>query len=165
MAASAAFLWVHCSEFQASRYVSYIMWCQSIDRQRLDKHPAICARNNGTNVYSSLLGNSQLADGLARELSRDLFWMLSAPRSNRESVFPVHGPCREDMREYGNGIDFTWVQKFQGNNSAARRRIRRLSVWRYMCYNYTSFGSVKTHCRTYDYRRSSKPIHQSKPAS
>jgi hypothetical protein len=39
--------------------------CQCIARQRLDKHPAIRARNNRANVYSSLLGNSQRANGLA----------------------------------------------------------------------------------------------------
>jgi hypothetical protein len=33
----------------------------------------------------------------------------------------------------GLGIDFTWVPKFQGNSSVARRRIRRLSMWHYMC--------------------------------
>jgi hypothetical protein len=43
-----------------------IVTCQRTARQRLDIHPAICARNNGTNVYSSLLENSQRANGLAR---------------------------------------------------------------------------------------------------
>jgi hypothetical protein len=37
---------------------------QSIARHWLDKHPAIHARNNRTNVYCSLLGNSQRANGL-----------------------------------------------------------------------------------------------------
>jgi hypothetical protein len=53
--------------------------CQRIARQRLDKHPAIRASNNRTNVYSSLLGNNQRANGLARYLSCDLFSMWSAP--------------------------------------------------------------------------------------
>jgi hypothetical protein len=44
----------------------YIVTCQRIAKQRLDKHPAIRARNNSTNVYSSLLGNNQRANGLAR---------------------------------------------------------------------------------------------------
>jgi hypothetical protein len=39
--------------------------CQRIARQRLDKHPALRSRNNRTNVYSLLLGNSQRASGLA----------------------------------------------------------------------------------------------------
>jgi hypothetical protein len=39
---------------------------QRIARQRLDNHPAIRARNNKTNIYSSLQGNSQRAKGLAR---------------------------------------------------------------------------------------------------
>jgi hypothetical protein len=43
-----------------------IVICQCIARQRLDKHPAIRARNNKTNVYSSLLDNSQRANGVAR---------------------------------------------------------------------------------------------------
>jgi hypothetical protein len=67
--------------------------CQRIARQRLDKHPAIRASNNRTDIYSSLLGNYQRGNGLARWLSRDLFSVWSALR----------GPCREDMREYGNG--------------------------------------------------------------
>jgi hypothetical protein len=80
--------------------------CQRIDRQRLDKDPAIRARNNKTNVCSSLLGNSQRANGLARWLSRDLFSVWSALR-NKRIVISVRGPCRQDMREYDNG---NWLQ-------------------------------------------------------
>jgi hypothetical protein len=29
--------------------------------------------------------------------------MWSAPCNNRGAVFSVRGPCREDIREYGNG--------------------------------------------------------------
>jgi hypothetical protein len=47
-------------------YVHNIVTCQRIASQRLDKHPAIRARKNRTNVYSSLLGNSQRANGLVR---------------------------------------------------------------------------------------------------
>jgi hypothetical protein len=50
-----------------------IMTCQRIATQRLDRHPAIRSGNNRTNVYISLLGNSQRTNGLARELSRDWF--------------------------------------------------------------------------------------------
>jgi hypothetical protein len=52
---------------------------QHIARQRIDKHPEIRARNNRTNVYSSLLGNNQRANGLVKYLSRDLLSMCSAP--------------------------------------------------------------------------------------
>jgi hypothetical protein len=76
--------------------------CQRTARQRLDKHHAIRTRNNRTNFYSSLVGNSQRANGQARWLSRDLFSVWSALRNNR-TVFSVRGPCREDMREYRNG--------------------------------------------------------------
>jgi hypothetical protein len=55
--------------------------CQCITRQRLDKHPAIRARNNTTNVYSSL-GNSQRANKLAGYKSRDVF-CRSAPKFYR----------------------------------------------------------------------------------
>jgi hypothetical protein len=44
----------------------YTVICQRIDRQRLDKHTVIRAHNSRTNVYSSLLGNSQRANGLER---------------------------------------------------------------------------------------------------
>jgi hypothetical protein len=43
-----------------------IVTCQRIARQRLDEYSAIRVRNNRTNVYSSLLGNSQHGNGLAR---------------------------------------------------------------------------------------------------
>jgi hypothetical protein len=79
-----------------------IVICQRIVRQRLHKHPAICARNNRTNIYVSLLRNRQHANELDRYLSRDLFSVWFALRNNR-IVFSVRGPCREDMREYGNG--------------------------------------------------------------
>jgi hypothetical protein len=75
---------------------------QYIARQRLDKHSAILALNKRTNVYSSLLGSSHGADGLARWLSRDLFPVWSALRNNR-TVLSLRGPRGEDMREYGNG--------------------------------------------------------------
>jgi hypothetical protein len=56
-----------------------IVTCQRIARQRLDKHPAIHVCNNRTNVYSSLLGNNQRANGPVRYISRDLFSVWSAP--------------------------------------------------------------------------------------
>jgi hypothetical protein len=63
--------------------ITSIMARQSITRQWLDKHLAIPVRKNRTNVYSSLLGNSQRANGLARYLSRDLFSVWSALRDNK----------------------------------------------------------------------------------
>jgi hypothetical protein len=56
--------------------------------------------------------------------------LWSKPFNNRVAVFSVRGPRQEDIRKTGIGIDWTWVPKFQGNSSVARRRIRR--VWRYM---------------------------------
>jgi hypothetical protein len=56
---------------------------QRTAKQLLDLHPTICTRNNRTNVLSSLLGNIQHANGLARYLSRDLFSVWSALRNNR----------------------------------------------------------------------------------
>jgi hypothetical protein len=38
------------------------------------------------------------------------------------------------------GIYFNWVPKFQGDNSVARRRIRRLNVWCYMRCSTVVFG-------------------------
>jgi hypothetical protein len=69
----------------ASWRIIDVVTCQRIARQRLDKHPAIRALNNRTNVYSSLLGNSQRANGLARYLSCDLFSVsaLCAVLSNK----------------------------------------------------------------------------------
>jgi hypothetical protein len=56
----------HPSNLPAFDQPNNIVTCQRITRQRLDKHSAIRARNNRTNVYSSLLGNSQRVNGLAR---------------------------------------------------------------------------------------------------
>jgi hypothetical protein len=47
------------------KYITIVIY-QRIARQRLDKHPAILVRNSRTNVYNSLLGNSQRANGLAK---------------------------------------------------------------------------------------------------
>jgi hypothetical protein len=44
-------------------------------RQIHGKQSVAMSRNNRTNVYSSLLGNKQRANGLAKYLSRDLFSM------------------------------------------------------------------------------------------
>jgi hypothetical protein len=63
---------------------------QLIARQQLDKHTATRASHNRTIVYSSLLSNSGRANGLARWLSRDLFFVWSALRNNR-IVFSVRG--------------------------------------------------------------------------
>jgi hypothetical protein len=38
------------------------------------------------------------------------------------------------------GIDWTWILKFQENSSVARRRMRRLSVWSYMCCSTLILG-------------------------
>jgi hypothetical protein len=43
----------------------YIVTSQRIARQQLDKHPAISTLNNRMDVFSSLLGNIQRANGLA----------------------------------------------------------------------------------------------------
>jgi hypothetical protein len=74
------------SAFLKRRGANCIVTCQRMARQRLDKHPAKRARNDRTNVYTSLLGNSQVANGLARYLSRDLFSVWSA-LCNSRTVF------------------------------------------------------------------------------
>jgi hypothetical protein len=88
-----------CFTFRTSSMYTYIqtVTCQRIDRKRLDTHPAIRARNNRTNVYSSLLGINQRSNGLARQLSCDLFPMWSALRDNR-TVFCAWSVPRESGR-------------------------------------------------------------------
>jgi hypothetical protein len=44
----------------------HIVTCQRNAGQQLDEHPTTRARNNRKNVYSSLLGNSERANGLSR---------------------------------------------------------------------------------------------------
>jgi hypothetical protein len=70
--------------------------CQRITRQRLDKHPAIRTLNNGMNVYSSLLGNSQRANGMARQQSRDVFSVGAV--SSRVELCLLWGLCRRIIR-------------------------------------------------------------------
>jgi hypothetical protein len=73
-------IWVYKKQEVSCHPVAYcrIVACQSIATQRLDKHPAIRARNSRTNVYVSLQRNSQRANGLATKLSRDLFSVVCA---------------------------------------------------------------------------------------
>jgi hypothetical protein len=53
-------------ETYVNAIIDYTVTRQRIARQRLYKHPEISARKNRKKVYSSLLGNSQRANGLAR---------------------------------------------------------------------------------------------------
>jgi hypothetical protein len=57
----------------------YTMTCQCIAKQRLNKHPAICARNNRTNVYSK--SARQWTSEIA--ITRLLFSVWSALRNSR----------------------------------------------------------------------------------
>jgi hypothetical protein len=71
-----------------------------------------------------------------------VFSVRFAPCKYRGAVFSVCGRCREDIWEYGNRnwLDLTWVPKFQRKSSVARWWIRRLSVWRYMCWSISILG-------------------------
>jgi hypothetical protein len=105
-------------------------------RQILGKQSVPRSRNNRMNVYSSLLGNSQGAKGLARQLSRDLFSVWSAPcpvltnRTANTSTISVfyEGPCRRfignsegrlQSNPCGGGIEYLH------RNPASRRRRRK----------------------------------------
>jgi hypothetical protein len=103
---------------------------QCIARQRLDKHPMTNARNNSTNVCSSLLGNSQLANELTRWVSRNLFSVWPA-LSNNSTVFSVRGPCRDDTREYENGNWLHWATLFLGdiNTGTWPSRLGESPIW------------------------------------
>jgi hypothetical protein len=68
-----------------------------------------------------------------------VFPAWSTLRNNRGAVFPVRGPCREDMREYGNG-NWLHLSSEVPRDSSVARRIRRLSVWRYMCCSISILG-------------------------
>jgi hypothetical protein len=72
---------------------NHTVTCQRIVRQRLDKHPAIRASNNRTNVYSSLLDNSQRANELAGLSSRDLWFLCDLRHATVELCF-LRCPCR-----------------------------------------------------------------------
>jgi hypothetical protein len=103
--------------------------CQRIARQRLDKRPAIRPRNNRTNVFSSLLGNRQHPNGLARWLSRVLFQCGLRHVTIVGLCFLCMVRAERIWENTGMGIDFAWVPKFQRKSIVARRRIRSLSVW------------------------------------
>jgi hypothetical protein len=124
--------------------ISSKIYCNGFDqrvaRQQLCKHRPTRNSRWGCESYfvrtSASAGNGPMN---SHSDSWHVFSVWSAPCNNRGAVFSVLGPCREDMREYGNG-KLTWVPKFQGNSSVARRRIRRLSVWCYMCCSMSILG-------------------------
>jgi hypothetical protein len=53
-----------------------------------------------------------LTDKSTRSLTLDTRFLYGLPCKNRGVVFSVRGPCREDMREYGNGncLHSVWRQ-------------------------------------------------------
>jgi hypothetical protein len=120
---------------------AYIVTCQRIARQRLEKHLAIHACNNRTNVYSSLLANSSPMDW--RDSYHLTCFLFGLRYVTLELCFLCVVRAERIWDNTGLGIDFIRIPKFQGKNSVARRRIRRLSVWRYMCYSYSNLESVK----------------------
>jgi hypothetical protein len=96
---------------------------------------------------------------------RDIYHVTCFPCGLRYATIEMCFLCvvraERIWEDTGMGTYFTWVPKFQGKSSVARSRIRRFSVWRYMCHSHSNFESVRTDC-SYDQWRSNKPIHQSK---
>jgi hypothetical protein len=130
----------------------YIVTCQRIARQRLGKHPAICARNSRTNVSSRLLGNIQRDNGLARWLSHDLFSVWSVLRDDR-TVFSVRVPFREDMRKYRNGnitkLCRQQAEVIQNHDNENVRNIRQGEA-RHRKYKRLKLGGGQAYVRSSD---------------
>jgi hypothetical protein len=102
-------------------------------RQILGKQSVARSRNNKTNAYSSLLGNNQRANGLAGYLSRDLFWVWSAPcpvlRNKSVNTFTIigvfyRGPCRRFIED-SPGWFSSW--KYKDENGACPYWIVKIS--------------------------------------
>jgi hypothetical protein len=87
---------------------NHTVTCQHTARQRLHKHPTIRARNSRTNVYSSLLGNSQRASELAGLRSRDLCFLCDLRHVNSRTVFSALSACSWFRV-------FSWVPRFLGD--------------------------------------------------
>jgi hypothetical protein len=75
---------IYCNEFD-----------QRVARQQLCKDGPL--RNNRMNIYSSLLDDSQRANGLTRSVSRDFFSVVYAIQ--HRTVFSVRGMCSVLIRE------------------------------------------------------------------
>jgi hypothetical protein len=123
----------------------YDQYCKGSDqrdvRQQLCKHGP--ARNNrrGSVFYvirSTPSGGSGPMN--SQSYTWHMFSVWSAPCNNRGAVFLRVVRAERIWENTGMGIDFTWIPKFQGNSSVARRRIRRLSVWRYVCCSTSILG-------------------------
>jgi hypothetical protein len=97
----------------------YILICQRIARQLLNKHPAMRARNSRTNVYRSLLGKSQRAKWTH---SVGIMWRVfcrSAPKFNREKQTSFAGSRKlEEWVIDGSSVEF------QGS------RVTKQEIWR-----------------------------------
>jgi hypothetical protein len=90
-------------------------------------------------LSAAALRSVEQFDGWWKEKNLDWTGLgIASAESNWETPrkFCPDSWCHRAERIWENtemGIDFTWVPKFQGNSSVPNIRIRRLSVWRYMC--------------------------------
>jgi hypothetical protein len=89
-----------------------------IARQRLRNHVNAC------NVTS-------------RNSRGKVFSVWSAPRNNRGAVFSGRGRYRKFITDWRT---VTWIPKVQGKNNAARKIIKSLSLWRYVCWSTATLG-------------------------
>jgi hypothetical protein len=75
-----------------------------------------------------------VTDQWTSSLKHDVCFLCSLPHATTEGLcFLCVVRAERICENTGMGIDFAWVPKLQGNSNVARRRIRRLSVWRYIC--------------------------------
>jgi hypothetical protein len=83
---------------------------QSVATQRFRKHSP--TRNSRWGCVFYVVPNTPSAgNGPINWLSDmwHVFYVWSAPCNNREVVFSVRGPCRVDVRKFGNG---NWLDNF-----------------------------------------------------
>jgi hypothetical protein len=118
-----------------------------------------------TDLINALPGNSSVNTVKHATIGEAVFSMSSAPHPvpvtdqwtrspTRNTCFlcgfrhaKIEGLCflcvvraERIWENRGIGIDWTRVPKYQGKSSVARRRIRRLSVLRYMCCSTSILG-------------------------
>jgi hypothetical protein len=115
--------------FIPCRFVfSYVAYCNGFDqrvaRQQLCKHGPTRNSRWGC-VFYVVRATPSAGNGPINSQSDTWHvFSLSAPWNNRGAVFFMCVVRAERIwRNTGMGIDWTWVAKFQGNGSVARRRL------------------------------------------
>jgi hypothetical protein len=113
---------------------------QRVARQQLCKHGPTCNNGWGCVFYVARATPVLVTDRWTRSLTRDTCFLCGLRYATIERLsFLCVVRAERISEDTGMGLHFTWVPKFHGNSSVARRRIRG-RVWRHMCCSISILG-------------------------